>query len=48
MIDLHVHTKHSDGQLDVLQILQRAKEQKINAISFCDHNVLRSIRRTGG
>lgn len=40
MIDLHVHTKHSDGQLEVAQILQRAKEQKITKISFCDHNVL--------
>ena len=40
MIDLHVHTKHSDGQLEVAQILQRAEEQKISIISFCDHNVL--------
>lgn len=40
MIDLHVHTTHSDGQLTVLQILQRAKDAGIDAISFCDHNVV--------
>ena len=40
MIDLHVHTTHSDGQLKVVQILQRAKDAGIDAISFCDHNVV--------
>ncbi len=40
MIDLHVHTKNSDGRLGVTEILERAKEQKISTISFCDHNVL--------
>lgn len=40
MIDLHVHTKYSDGRLEVKEILQRAKEQGITTISFCDHNVL--------
>ena len=40
MIDLHVHTKHSDGQLEVIQILQKAKEANIDVISFCDHNVV--------
>lgn len=40
MIDLHVHTTHSDGQLEIVQILQRAKNTGIDVISFCDHNVL--------
>lgn len=40
MIDLHVHTTHSDGQLKVTQILQRAKDVGIDVISFCDHNVV--------
>lgn len=40
MIDLHIHTTHSDGQLKVVQILQRAKDAGIDAISFCDHNVV--------
>ena len=40
MIDLHIHTKYSDGKLQVNEILQRAKEQNITVISICDHNVL--------
>ena len=40
MIDLHVHTIHSDGRLKVAQILQRAKDDGIDVISFCDHNVV--------
>lgn len=40
MIDLHVHTTHSDGRIKVVQILQRAKDVKLDVISFCDHNVV--------
>ena len=40
MIDLHVHTAHSDGRLTVMQILNRAKNEGIDVISFCDHNVV--------
>lgn len=45
MIDLHVHTINSDGRLKVEKILERAKKQEITTISFCDHNVVRSIWR---
>ena len=45
MIDLHVHTTNSDGRLKVKEILERAKKQGITTISFCDHNVVRSIWR---
>ena len=44
MIDLHIHTTHSDGRLTVQEILQRAYKQGIRTISFCDHNVLRRLR----
>ena len=40
MIDLHIHTTHSDGQLKIAQILERAKNEGIDVISFCDHNVV--------
>ena len=40
MIDLHVHTTCSDGQLTVKQILDKSNEIGLTAISFCDHNVL--------
>ncbi len=43
MIDLHVHTTNSDGRLKVEEILERAKKKEITTISFCDHNVARSI-----
>lgn len=43
MIDLHIHTTHSDGRLKVQEILERAYKQGIRTISFCDHNVLRCL-----
>lgn len=43
MIDLHVHTTNSDGRLRVEEILERGNQQRITTISFCDHNVVRSI-----
>ena len=43
MIDLHVHTTNSEGRLKVEEIFERGKKQGITTISFCDHNVVRSI-----
>lgn len=43
MIDLHVHTTNSDGRLKVEEILEGGKKEGITTISFCDHNVVRSI-----
>ena len=40
MIDLHIHSNHSDGYYTVKKILKMAEEENINTISFCDHNVL--------
>ena len=40
MIDLHIHTTHSDGQLKTTQILQKIENTGISVISFCDHNVV--------
>ena len=37
MIDLHIHTKNSDGSEDVVEILKRAQNQKLNYISITDH-----------
>lgn len=45
MIDLHIHTTHSDGRLRIQEILERAHRENIKIISFCDHNVLRCIQR---
>ena len=40
MIDLHIHTNHSDGKYSAKEILCLAQEKNLKAISFCDHNVL--------
>ena len=38
MIDLHVHTKYSDGTNDVIEILKKAHEKNLKYISITDHN----------
>ncbi len=38
MIDLHIHTTHSDGDYTVTQILQKAEDEKLDIISITDHN----------
>ncbi len=40
MIDLHIHTCHSDGKYSVKEILIMAEKINLKTISFCDHNVL--------
>ena len=36
--DLHIHSKISDGKLTKEEIIKLAKEQKMEVISFTDHN----------
>ncbi len=48
MIDLHIHTTHSDGQMSVKEILDKAKENNIKVISFCDHNVVGAYKELEG
>ena len=38
MIDLHLHTNHSDGSDTVEQLLQNAENKKLEIISITDHN----------
>lgn len=38
MIDLHIHTIHSDGDFTALEILKRAENEKLDIISITDHN----------
>lgn len=40
MIDLHMHTKHSDGTDNVIELLKKAEEKKLNYISITDHNTV--------
>ena len=38
MIDLHLHTVHSDGTDSVKELLENAERNKIEIISITDHN----------
>lgn len=38
MIDLHLHTNHSDGTDSVGELLENAEKQKLEIISITDHN----------
>lgn len=38
MIDLHMHTKYSDGSDSCIEILKRIQERNLDTISITDHN----------
>jgi len=38
MVDLHIHTSHSDGTWDTKRLLQEAEKAKLDYISITDHN----------
>lgn len=40
MIDLHTHTKYSDGTWDVEKLLQEAEKAKLEVLSITDHDTL--------
>ena len=40
MIDLHTHTKFSDGTDDIIDILKKAQEKKLKYFSITDHNTV--------
>lgn len=42
MIDLHMHTKYSDGTDTVKELLKNAKKRGLEVISITDHNSCRS------
>lgn len=41
MIDLHMHTKHSDGTDSIKEILQKAEKNSLKLISITDHNTVK-------
>ena len=36
--DLHVHSSDSDGKYSKVDLLEKARENNIEVIAFCDHN----------
>jgi len=43
LYDLHIHTKLSDGNKDALDILEVAKANELEAVSFTDHHTTRTF-----
>lgn len=43
-IDLHVHSKYSDGKMDIKDLLEKAKKNNVTTISFTEHYNLSSLR----
>ena len=40
MIDLHCHTKYSDGTWTVTELLQKASEKQIEILAITDHDTV--------
>lgn len=40
MIDLHMHTKYSDGTENCISVLEKCEEKKLDDISITDHNTV--------
>ena len=38
MIDMHIHTKYSDGTYSVKELLEKAEELSLECISITDHD----------
>ena len=43
MIDLHVHTRHSDGRLPPAEVIEEAARRGVTALSIVDHDVLTGL-----
>jgi 3',5'-nucleoside bisphosphate phosphatase len=43
VIDLHVHTNHSDGRLAPAEVIHAAAERGVRAIAITDHDVITGI-----
>ncbi len=43
MIDLHVHTTHSDGRLEPAEVVREAAARGLRAIAITDHDVLTGL-----
>lgn len=42
MIDLHMHTKYSDGTDDIIEFLKKAQKSNLEVISITDHNTVKA------
>ena len=42
MIDLHTHTKYSDGTWDVQKLLQEAEKNNVELLAITDHDTVKA------
>ena len=42
LIDLHIHSKFSDGQFDIKQLVELSRANGVGLISITDHDDIRS------
>ena len=38
MVDMHIHTIYSDGDITIEEVLKKCEEKKLEYISITDHN----------
>lgn len=44
MMDLHIHSKYSDGKYSIEEIVQKAKIKEISTIAITDHDNIESVK----
>ena len=44
-IDLHIHTKYSDGEYDEYEIVRKIKEFGVEEFAICDHDTIDGVKR---
>ena len=44
MIDLHIHSKYSDGKYSIEEIVQKAQSKDISTIAITDHDNIESVK----
>lgn len=44
-VDLHIHTKYSDGEYDEYEIVEKIKQFNIDEFAICDHDTIEGVKR---
>ena len=43
-IDLHIHSKYSDGHFEVKELIDKARKNNTNFIAICDHDSINALK----
>ena len=43
-IDLHIHSKYSDGHFGVKEVIDKAQKNNTNFIAICDHDSIKALK----